>query len=67
MTRHEDFNVPKVDKKKVFLKILLVLIVPIYIIIFPFFYDQGLELENVLTALVVLFALVYVGFFIIGR
>lgn len=64
MARHEDINVPKISIKKTIVKILTVLLIPILIIVVPLFYDQGVGLENILTAVVVLFILAYTIFFI---
>lgn len=67
MTRHENFNIPKINKTKTLAKILLVLSVPIIIIVSPLFYGQEIRLENVLTAIVSLFGLAYIVFFIMGK
>lgn len=67
MTRHENINIPKINKSKIIAKLLIVLLIPILIIAMPFFYGQGLELENVLTAIVILLVSIYAVFFIMGR
>lgn len=67
MTRHEDINIPKISRGKTIIKLLAVLLIPALIIAMPFFYGQGLVLQNVLTAIVILFILIYVTFFILNK
>ena len=67
MTRHEDINLPKISRGKTIIKLLAVLLIPALIIAMPFFYGQGLVLENVLTAVVVLFISIYATFFILNK
>ena len=67
MTRHEDINIPKISRGKTIIKLLAVLLIPALIIAMPFFYGQGLVLQNVLTAVVVLFISIYATFFILNK
>ena len=67
MTRHEDINIPKISRGKTIIKLLAVLLIPALIIAMPFFYGQGLVLENALTAIVVLFISIYATFFILNK
>lgn len=67
MTRHEDINVPKISKGKTIIKLLAVFFIPILIVALPFFYGQGLQLENVLMAIVILIVSIYVTFFIMNK